>query len=250
MYAQLIAVTNMIVPIDWKQERPDEALALVERAGRECYQSWNNPSGRSTDEYIDNLIHQGHLSVLEHVTISFELECSRSVSHELVRHRHFSFSQESTRYVAYNTRSNSVGVETPPLLEVLSVTNEELLDIMGEAIDQIQRLYNELLDLSKQEIDRTHPELPAKTRKQAALSIARTVLPQGMTTHLVMTGNLRAWLEFLARRGARAADPEMRELASAIREELVDRFPVFDKYFETHVDEFGIPFFEVKEIAF
>src|SRR5690606_12172995 len=77
-----------------------DAEALIEFAGRGCYQSWGNPSGKTNREYVQHLCRQGHFSVLEHANITVAIRgVSRAFTHELVRHRHFSYSQLSQRFV-------------------------------------------------------------------------------------------------------------------------------------------------------
>ena len=80
-------------------------LKKLERIGRTCYKSENNITEDSAERFIQNIIKSGHESVLEHVNISVRVICDRGVSHEIVRHRIASYSQESTRYcVAGDTK--------------------------------------------------------------------------------------------------------------------------------------------------
>ena len=100
---QLIGKTEFFPPedVDWSTDA-DGGQALAEFAGRACYQSWHkpNPATATNAGYIQHILEVGHLSVLEHGTVTFYLTgMSRSLTHELIRHRHFSFSQLSQRYV-------------------------------------------------------------------------------------------------------------------------------------------------------
>ncbi|ESV60919.1 thymidylate synthase, flavin-dependent [Mycobacteroides abscessus MAB_091912_2446] len=100
---QLIAKTDFIAPpdIDWSTDA-DGGPALVEFAGRACYQSWSKPNPRTAtnESYLRHVIEVGHLSVLEHASATFYITgISRSCTHELIRHRHFSYSQLSQRFV-------------------------------------------------------------------------------------------------------------------------------------------------------
>ena len=100
---QLIAKTEFLAPPDvpWSTDA-DGGPALVEFAGRACYQSWSKPNPRTATNaaYLRHIIDVGHFSVLEHATVSFYITgISRSCTHELIRHRHFSYSQLSQRYV-------------------------------------------------------------------------------------------------------------------------------------------------------
>src|SRR5688572_309269 len=85
-----------------EENRDIDGQLLIEFAGRECYQSWSkpNPATASNSGYIENLLKQRHFSVFEHASATFRFEnVSRSFTHELIRHRHFSYSQLSQRYV-------------------------------------------------------------------------------------------------------------------------------------------------------
>ena len=114
---QLIAKTEFLAPADvpWSTDA-DGGQALVEFAGRACYQSWSKPNPRTATNasYLKHIIDVGHFSVLEHASVSFYITgISRSCTHELIRHRHFSYSQLSQRYVP----ENDAQVVVPPGLE-------------------------------------------------------------------------------------------------------------------------------------
>jgi thymidylate synthase (FAD) len=100
---QIVAKTEFVAPagVPWSTDA-DGGQALAEFAGRACYQSWAkpNPATATNAGYLRHILEVGHLSVLEHGTVSFYLTgISRSLTHELIRHRHFSYSQLSQRYV-------------------------------------------------------------------------------------------------------------------------------------------------------
>src|SRR5437660_4736493 len=100
---ELIAKTEFFPPaeVPWSTDA-DGGEALAEFAGRACYQSWRkpNPATATNAGYIRHILEVGHLSVLEHGSVTFYLTgMSRSLTHELIRHRHFSYSQLSQRYV-------------------------------------------------------------------------------------------------------------------------------------------------------
>lgn len=107
---QLIAKTDFIAPpdIDWSTDA-DGGPALVEFAGRACYQSWSKPNPRTAtnESYLRHVIEVGHLSVLEHASATFYITgISRSCTHELIRHRHFSYSQLSSDSSRRTTRTS------------------------------------------------------------------------------------------------------------------------------------------------
>lgn len=90
----LVAWTQFQKPpeLNWETDTDQPGQQLIEMAGRTCYQSWSNPSGRTNAEYIGNMLEHGHLSVIEHASATFYIRgVSRSLTHELVRHRHLSF---------------------------------------------------------------------------------------------------------------------------------------------------------------
>ena len=105
---RLIGWTQFAPPDDvpWSTDA-DGGQALAEFAGRACYQSWSkpNPATATNAGYLRHILEVGHLSVLEHGVVTFYFTgVSRSFTHELIRHRHFSYSQLSQRYVPERTR--------------------------------------------------------------------------------------------------------------------------------------------------
>ena len=102
----------------------DHGTAIAEFAGRACYQSWlkPNPATATAYGYAGNIIRQRHFSVLEHGSVTFNIrDVSRSLTHELVRHRHLSPSQLSQRFVA-----SSGSPVIPPLFRGSKVTEAKL----------------------------------------------------------------------------------------------------------------------------
>lgn len=222
---QLIARTEFLAPPDvpWSTDA-DGGSALVEFAGRACYQSWSKPNPRTATNtgYIKHIIDVGHFSVLEHASVSFYITgISRSCTHELIRHRHFSYSQLSQRYVP-ETDSQVV---LPPGIE----DDEELRDILAAAADASRATYTELLaKLEAKFADQPNAVLRRKQARQAA----RAVLPNATETRIVVTGNYRAWRHFIAMRASEHADMEIRRLAIACLRQLADVAPAVFADFE------------------
>ena len=138
---QLIAKTEFTAPSDvpWSTDA-DGGQALVEFAGRACYQSWSKPNPKTATNaaYLQHIIDVGHFSVLEHASVSFYITgLSRSCTHELVRHRHFSYSQLSQRYVP----EDDAQVVVPPGIE----GDAELEELFLAAADASRAAYTELL---------------------------------------------------------------------------------------------------------
>lgn len=210
---QLIARTEFLAPPDvpWDTDA-DGGEALVEFAGRACYQSWSKPNPRTATNaaYIAHIIEVGHFAVLEHASATFYITgISRSCSHELVRHRHLSYSQLSQRYVP----EQDARVVLPPGLE----DDPELARIVLDAADASRAAYTAVLDrLEAALADQPNAVLRRKQARQAA----RAVLPNDTETRIVVTGNYRAWRHFIAMRGAEHADVEIRRLAIACLREL------------------------------
>jgi thymidylate synthase (FAD) len=210
---QVIAWTQFQAPDDvpWETDA-DGGQALAEFAGRACYQSWGkpNPATATNAGYLKHILEVGHLSVLEHGSVTFYLSgISRSLTHELIRHRHFSYSQLSQRYVP---ERNAAMVEPDVIAE-----DPELHARFVAASDAAIAAYTDLLEgLEKKFADVEHATLRRKQARQAA----RAVLPNATETRIVVTGNYRAWRHFVAMRASEHADVEIRALAISCLREL------------------------------
>jgi thymidylate synthase (FAD) len=210
---QVIAYTHFDPPADvpWETDA-DGGQALAEFAGRACYQSWSkpNPSTATNAGYLRHILDVGHLSVLEHGSVSFYLTgISRSLTHELIRHRHFSYSQLSQRYVP---ERDAAMVEPEVIAE-----DPELHALFLEAGEQALASYTKLLEgLEKKFADVDN----VTSRRKQARQAARAVLPNATETRIVVTGNYRAMRHFVAMRASEHADVEIRELAIAMLREL------------------------------
>ncbi|KAA1251483.1 FAD-dependent thymidylate synthase [Mycobacterium simiae] len=222
---QLIAKTDFLAlpDVPWTTEA-DGGSALVEFAGRACYQSWSKPNPRTATNagYIKHIIDVGHFSVLEHASVSFYVTgISRSCTHELIRHRHFSYSQLSQRYVP----ETAAHVVVPPGME----DDSELQQILTAAADASRATYIELLaKLEAKFADQSNAVLRRKQARQAA----RAVLPNATETRIVVTGNYRAWRHFIAMRATEHADVEIRRLAIECLRQLADVAPAVFADFE------------------
>ena len=201
-------------------------LKKIERIGRVCYKSENNIKDDSAKRFVKSIITRGHESVLEHVSISVRVICDRGVTHEIVRHRIASYSQESTRYCNYSKDkfSNEITVIEPcwfkSSIEDLNKyaknkTYENSQNILNEEIewiDIIQEIENNYFMFLEDE--NWTPEQ------------ARSVLPNSLKTELVMTMNLREWRHFLKLRTAKPAHPQAREVANMILKEFKSNIPI------------------------
>jgi thymidylate synthase (FAD) len=163
----------------------------------------SQPYGKDvTDKSVKKIIESGHLSVLEHCYASFLVKCSVRVLGQLTRHRHLSFTCKSARGSKFDT------LETPHFdFKTDAATYDYLKSIALEP-------YNLALEAGMKE------------------EAAAYLLPQGARTSIVVTGNFRAWFEYLPKRLCRRAMPEHRELAVLIHQELAKAAPeIFDRTF-------------------
>lgn len=178
-----------------------EVLQKLERIGRVCYKSEDRITKDSASKFIKMLLTNNHLSVLEHINITFHIVTDRGVSHELVRHRHFSFTQESTRYVSYD---NMMQFVEPAELE-LPEHDERFTWGMG--CMAAEKYYKKMREMGG-------------TAQQS-----RALLNNANKTELYMTGNIRSWLEILPKRLSKSAHPQMRALMTDIAYLLEATYP-------------------------
>lgn len=200
--------------IQWQSDTDVPAETVAEFAGRVCYLSFGQDagfegghkliSGRTTNrEYLANILRVRHGSVLEHAVWTFLIEgISRALTHELVRHRHFSYSQLSQRYVD----ESEVGFVLPPEIE----EGSEAFDIWKASCERSLAEYRQLLTRIEQQV---RDEPSATLRRKRARQTARSLLPNAAETKIVVTGNARAWRHFIELRGSASAESEIRVLA-------------------------------------
>jgi thymidylate synthase (FAD) len=215
------------LPVHWIGDHTD-GERLSEFAGRLCYMSQGNPAKRTTREYIENIKKQGHGSVLEHANYSLLLEgVSRSLTHELVRHRAgMAFSQLSQRYV---DEGDANFVIPPAMLD-----DEALMTAWRAQIDSAQASY---ITLVEQLMERYAWVADKVHRRKMAREAARGVLPNSTETKIVVTGNARAWRTILELRTSEAAELEIRRCAIMILRALLAEAPAFFSDFEIYTAE-------------
>ena len=209
-----------IIDASYKIEKlpSQEDMQLIEAAGRVCYKSEEKITDTSFVDFLERIVRKGHESVLEHSMLTVRFICDRGVSHELVRHRLASFSQESTRYCNYG---GDVTFILPlylqhgsSLVEKAGLSDEDMCECWAyadwyDAMAYAERAYTNML----------------KRGKRSAQE-ARAVLPNSTKTEVVMTANLREWRHILKLRTSKAAHPQMRELMCPLLEELKASIPV------------------------
>lgn len=184
----------------------DCILKQLEKIGRVCYKSENNITETSAKEFINKILSSGHESVIEHEKVSVRIICDRGVSHEIVRHRIASYSQESTRYCNYN--KEKFGKELTFIKPCFWEDNNHLYEIWKRSMQKAEDYYNAMIE---------HGALPQE---------ARSVLPNSLKTEIVVTMNLREWRHFFKLRTSKRAHPQMREVAIKILQEFRKKIPV------------------------
>lgn len=184
----------------------DEILKYIEKIGRVCYKSEDKITSESSNNFIKNIVKNGHESVIEHKSISVKIICDRGVTHEIVRHRIASYSQESTRYCNYS--SNKFGNELTLIRPYFWSEDSEAYFIWKQTMQEIENNYNKLIKLG------VKPEE------------ARSILPNSLKTEIVVTMNLREWRHFFKLRTSKRAHPQMREVAIPILEEFKKLIPI------------------------
>ena len=200
----------------------DESAAIIEISARLCYMSFGR-GRRDIADFINNLLSSKDGSVFEHVNYGFVFTgVSRSLSHELVRHRAgFAYSQRSQRYVDETSASFVV----PPALSKETGDSAEAEKVLGDALEAASASYRELVSA----LDQTMPRewFSSNTdRRKAVRQAARAVLPNATETKIFVTGNVRAWRHFIEMRAASFADWEIRGLALAVLEILQGESPL------------------------
>lgn len=202
--------------------QPDQILTRIERAGRTCYKSEDKVTTESAEKFVASLIKSGHESVIEHESFSVKFICDRGVSHELVRHRLASFSQESTRYCNYSKDKfdNQLTFIIPCWLDIqngFETTTEDIRQMRG-----LNPLYWQFY-WSLAIAETSYIEL---LKGEWTPQQARSVLPNSLKTEIVVTANLREWRTIFKQRTSNAAHPQMRELMCPLLEELKQKLPV------------------------
>jgi thymidylate synthase (FAD) len=177
------------------------AYELIEAAGRTCYKSEGKATPGSAAPFCASLIKRGHLSVLEHGTATFRFVCDRGVTHELVRHRLASYSQESTRYCNYGSMAGEIQVIQPPALTDVKIR------VWGKAMLEAEAAYLALI------------------ASGVSPQIARSVLPTCLKTEIVVTANFREWLKIIELRTSEKAHPQIRDLITMAAHVLIQEYP-------------------------
>ncbi len=180
----------------------ERILKNLERYARVCYKSEDKITPDSARKLIIAILKSGHESVIEHEKVTVRIICDRGVSHEIVRHRIASYSQESTQYCNY--RSRGIQIIEP----FFFASDNKKYQMWLRAMRTCEEAYNALIDAG------------------ASPSEARSVLPNSLKTEIVVTCNLREWRHFFKLRCSKRDHPQMREIATSLLREFKRRIPI------------------------
>jgi len=184
---------------------PSSILRNLESFGRVCYKSEGNITVDSASPFIRKILKSGHESVIEHEKLSVRIVCDRGVTHELVRHRIASYSQESTRYCNYS--KNKFGNQLTFIKPCFWIEGSPEYTLWEEQMRSIEMCYLALI------------------RSGAAPEQARSILPNSLKTEIIVTMNLREWRHFFRLRTSERAHPQMREIAMPLLTRMHELLP-------------------------
>ena len=195
-------------------ENYETIVKKIERIGRVCYKSEEKITEDSAEKFIKGLLTRQHESVIEHENVTVRLICDRGVTHEIVRHRIASYSQESTRYCNYSgdkfdNQITVIDLASGFEYDLTKENDKAKYDVWCQAMVSAEKAYFRMLELG------------------ATPQEARSVLPNSLKTEIVVTMNLRSWRNFFRLRVDSHAHPQMREVATMVYEEFKKRLPVF-----------------------
>lgn len=187
-------------PVSWSS-----IMRKIERCGRVCYKSEDRITANSDVKFIHTIVDSGHHSVLEHAIITIVATVNRGVSHEWVRHRIGSYSQESTRYCNYS--KDKFGGEITVIKPCFFEEGSGLYSVWYHGCKEAELNYFTLLGAG------------------ATPEEARDVLPNATKTEIVVTFNIREWRHFLKLRTGKASHPQIREIAMKILVSFAEECP-------------------------
>lgn len=196
-----------------------DILRKIEKAGKTCYKTEHTivkePGAFSAKNFVKMIIKNGHESVLEHEKVSVRVICDRGVTHEIVRHRIGSYSQESTRYCNYS--NDKFGNE----ITVIDI-RKHLVDLIKdkENLDQAIKQWERMMRASEQTYN-------IMIELGCTPEFARSVLPNSLKTEIAITYNLREWRLFFKQRAVnKRVHPQLREITIPMLEDFQKLIPV------------------------
>ncbi len=197
---------------------PDNPEKMIEIAGRTCYKSEDKITEDSAPKFTEMLLKRGHNAMVEFGGFPIvKIVCDRGVTHEIVRHRLFSFAQESTRYCNYK---GGVTFVIPPWVDF--EPGEYTDDSLGPRNNVSEEWFQAMLSAEEAYLDLVN-EFSQSPQQ------ARSVLPDSLKTEIVVGGNTRQWRHLFAQRTNPKAHPQMIEIAKPLAEEFAKRAPTLYK---------------------
>ena len=192
----------------------EKIVKKIERIGRVCYKSEGKITEDSAEKFIRGLLTRQHESVIEHENVTVRFVCDRGVTHEIVRHRIASYSQESTRYCNYsgdkfNSQITVIDLASGFQYDLSKENDKAKYEVWAKAMENAEQAYFRMLELG------------------ATPQEARSVLPNSLKTEIVVTMNLRSWRNFFRLRVDSHAHPQMREVANIALDLFKKRLPIF-----------------------
>lgn len=204
-----------------------EILKNIERLARISYRSEGKMGNRANEKFLAGLLDKGHESVFEHEHITAIITCDRGVSHELVRHRLASFTQESTRYCNYS--KDRFGNEITYIVPVGYLGEFFRFGKNPEQHEESSPAYRHFI----RALESAEKAYFGILEDGLPLDVARAVLPTCTKTTLAMTANLREWRHILKLRCERNAHPNMQEVAKKLLKEMHETVPlIFDDLYD------------------
>jgi thymidylate synthase (FAD) len=212
----------------------EDILRIIEEAGRICYKTEDKITENSARAFVKRALDMGHHSIIEHPIVSVIAVTDRGVTHEIVRHRLASYSQESTRYCNYS--DDKFDKEITYILPVwfydIKRIREKARTILLDEDEIIKLSAYFIWETSCEQIEKDYFSL--LDRKQSAQQ-ARDVLNNSLKTEIMMTYNMREWRHFFSLRCSPKAHPQMRHLTLMMLDKFKDMIPVlFDDLYELY----------------
>lgn len=185
-------------------------LRKIEWCGRISHRSEGAQTPDSWDRFIRAVVLQhGDWSIVEHASVSVDMLVDRGITHEVVRHRLFAFTQESTRFVNYEKKMPASFIRPSTQTGIVEdLAQEGAAKAWKEAIEQCEESYGALV------------------RYGVPPQIARSVFPNALASRIIITGNLRNWRHFLLMRTTKEAHPQMRQVTIPLLAEFQAKIPI------------------------
>ena len=201
----------------------DDLLDLVAFCARVSNPS-NQMNSETSEKLVNYLIKHAHWSPLEMVNVCMEIDTTRDIAHQIVRHRSFAFQEFSQRYADPASMGDQFTIREARLQDEKNRQNSVELDMENnDHVSISQRWVEEQQDV----IDRAKQAYEWAIANGIAKEQARAVLPEGLTkTRLYMNGTLRSWVHYIELRGANGTQKEHMEIAHACAEVIANVFPM------------------------